>query len=91
MLVFYHHRHILLDRKIWNDVIKKKWELDWFEYIIMECSAVDLEEGAKKAKRSAGSGAELQNLLKKPLVMGGVLALSAAIGIALLRLCGKRR
>ena len=45
--------------------------------------------GAKKAKRSGRGGAELKNLLKKPLVIGGVLALSAAIGIALLR--GKRR
>jgi leukotriene-A4 hydrolase len=62
---------------------------DFYHPIAAKMIAVDLDEGSKKAKRSGRGGAALHNLLKKPLVIGGVLALSAAIGIALLR--GKKR
>jgi hypothetical protein len=51
--------------------------------------ATDLDEGTKKAQGSGRGGTELKIFLKKPLVVGGILALSAAISIALIR--GKRR
>ena len=62
---------------------------DFYHPIAAKMIATDLDEGTKKAKGSGRSGTELKIFLKKPLVVGGILALSAAISFALIR--GKRR
>jgi leukotriene-A4 hydrolase len=62
---------------------------DFYHPIAAKMIATDLDELTKKAKEYGCGGMELKKILKKPMVVGGVLALTAAIGIALLR--GKRR
>ena len=62
---------------------------DFYHPIAAKMIATDLDEATKKAKGSGPGGTELKIFLKKPLVVGGILALSTAISIALLR--GKRR
>jgi leukotriene-A4 hydrolase len=58
---------------------------DFYHPIAAKMIATDLDEGTKTGR----GGTELKIFLKKPLVVGGILALSAAISIALIR--GKRR
>jgi leukotriene-A4 hydrolase len=63
---------------------------DFYHPIAAKMIATDLDEGVKKEKGYGScGGAKLKDLITKPLIVGGILALTASISIALLR--GKRR
>lgn len=62
---------------------------DFYHPIAAKMIATDLGEANKEKGPGRYGGSKLKNLMKKPFFVGGILALSAAVGIALLR--GKRR